>query len=160
MLLTESARAIFKELYEKGCSDREIAEKTFYSTDSIGNYRNSLGLQSNIKKRFNIRMDLYNQGLSDKEIAKRLNTLPNSISSWRLKNKLPVNKQASKFNKTYVHSEEEVNEIIDLAKNGMSLYAISKNTRASEAFVRRILRENNIMTENQKKYYARQANKE
>ena len=157
-MLNEKAREVFCEMYKQGFSDDAIAKATHYSSSSIRNYRRLLWLEPNTSKTDVKRMQLYKQGLSDSEIAKELCFSTRTISGWRRRNKLPVN--MLKGSKNYRYSDKERKEVIDLARNGMSLYEISKKIQSSKTFVRNVLRENNIMTESQKKYYARQAEKE
>ena len=157
-MLDEKTIDKFHKLYVLGYTDKKIGMLTNYSSTAIRNYRNFLGLKSNLVNRREKRMQLYKQGCSDKQIAEELGIDTKSVASWRHSKKLPLN--MSKEYKNYKYSEDEKKQVIDLAKNGMSIYAISKRMKSSETFVRKTLRENNIMTENQKKYYARQATKE
>ena len=157
-MLDEKTRDKFYNLYKLRYTHKQIGMLTNYSATAIRNYRNFLGLTSNLVNRREKRMQLYKQGCSDKQIAEELGIDIKSVASWRHSKKLPLN--MSKEYKNYKYSEEEKKQVIDLAKKGMSIYAISKRMKSSETFVRKTLRENNIMTENQKKYYARQATKE
>ncbi|MFW5794906.1 MAG: terminase gpP N-terminus-related DNA-binding protein [Bacillota bacterium] len=86
------------ELYKKGLSDREIAEKVGLSKAGIASwrYRNKLPANKKYKlseKEKKKRFKLYNEGLTDKELSKKLDLTVKGVINWRNKNNLEPNKK-------------------------------------------------------------------
>lgn len=92
-------------LYKQGLSDQKIAELTFYSTNTIAQWRWSRGLPPNhfAKQKLSQeeqikRMELYNKGFGDIIIAKECGVTKGAIAQWRWKNNLESNMSKGKIN--------------------------------------------------------------
>lgn len=86
------------ELYHQGLTDREIADKLFYSPGAIAQWRWKLNLPPHnnpvkklTKEQHEKRMKLYNLGYGDKRIAKICKVTKSAIAQWRYKNGLKSN---------------------------------------------------------------------
>jgi uncharacterized protein YjcR len=116
----------FKNLYEKGYNDRQIAEKMGFTKDSISNYRRRVGLPSHRKYcDYSKCMDLYQRGYNDVQIASELGLAKNTVGIWRKRNGLPSHNaiQISVIDRVI---EELKDTIADLYFKGYSDYKIGK----------------------------------
>jgi uncharacterized protein YjcR len=114
----------FKKLYEKGYSDRQIAEKMEFAIDSISNYRRRVGLPSHRKYcDYSKCMDLYLKGYSDVQIASELGISKNTVGIWRKRNGLPT-QNAIQMSGIERIVEEKEDTIIKLYFEGYSDYKI------------------------------------
>lgn len=84
------------------------------------------------------RLKLYKQGLLDSEIAKRLHYSRAGITSWRIKNNLPLNRA----------SESEVVEILRNSPE-FTIDKICKMTNRSVSYVRKIAKKYSLSTNGQ-----------
>lgn len=85
-------------LYKAGKFDREIAEAVTVSPQTIQRWRKACGLQSHApSQNYGKAPDydwieglaLYEKGFSDRAIAKELGCAPQTVNSWRRREKLP-----------------------------------------------------------------------
>lgn len=91
------------KLYKEGLSDMEIARIFNLHYSTIHKWRMLKNLPPNINRQLTAerqekesqRMELYEKGLTDKEISQRLGTDVGTISTWRIRRKLPVNKKVN-----------------------------------------------------------------
>lgn len=88
------------ELYNKGYTDRQIANELHYSVCTIFQWRRKRGLKANnpqikrlTKNDQKFRMDLYNKGFGDLKIASACGVTKSAITQWRRKNNLISNKK-------------------------------------------------------------------
>lgn len=81
---------IWLDYYNQGITDREIAEKTNYSSSNITRLRNQAGLPPNVKPEYDWR-HWYRQGLTDLAIAIRAGVNPRTVYRWRHRNGLKAN---------------------------------------------------------------------
>lgn len=81
----------FKELYEQGLPDRQIAAELNIHETSVGDYRKKLGLESNFLKNTTTQvldkefLQYYEDGLNDNQIATKLGFHPTTIRNYRVK---------------------------------------------------------------------------
>lgn len=87
------------ELYNKGYTDRKIAEELHYSACTIAQWRWNNGLKPNhepvkhlTEDEQNFRIDLYNKGFGDLKIASICGVTKSAITQWRWKNGLKSNR--------------------------------------------------------------------
>ena len=123
-----------RELYDKGMTDREIANVLGIGPGSVWYWRKMNGLPP-VKKQAEPPHfgELYDQGMADLEIAKRSGVPKRTVQSWRYKNKLKPNP------KNYVPSQEllerrkKLRELYDRGLNDREIAAatgISEKTAA------------------------------
>lgn len=84
------------------------------------------------------RLKLYSQGFTDSEIAKRLHYSRTAITSWRMKNNLPLNKA----------SESETVEILRNSPE-LTIANICKMTNRSISYVSKIAKKHSLLTNSQ-----------
>ena len=84
------------------------------------------------------RLKLYNQGFTDSEIAKILHYSRSAITSWRMRNNLPLNKA----------SESEVVEILRNSPE-FTIDKICKMTNRSVSYVSKIAKKYSLSTNGQ-----------
>jgi transposase-like protein len=84
----------FRELYEKGYNDREIADELGISQNIISAFRRKLCLPSRFGIWFDIKKckELYDAGKTDRQIARELGLNDKNIFNWRERYRLPENK--------------------------------------------------------------------
>lgn len=84
------------------------------------------------------RLKLYKQGFTDSEIAKRLHYSRTAITSWRMRNNLPLNKASER-------------EIVEILKNSpeLTITKICKMTNRSISHVSKIAKKHNLSTNGQ-----------
>ena len=145
-MLDEATRNTFYDLYKQGYSDKEIAEHTYYTYDTIRAYRRHLGLRSNLQKKLDRRMELYKQGLSDSQIAAEIGFSKSCVRGWRIVNNLPINRSHKNGNYTYTEAIKLEIASFALVNYNASLNQISKEFGASKTSIRKILNEKGIKT--------------
>ena len=86
------------KLYNKGYTDRQIAEELHYSAGTISQWRWKNGLKANnppvkqlTEKEHKKRMELYDKGYGDLKIASACGVTKGAIAQWRWKNGLKSN---------------------------------------------------------------------
>jgi DNA-binding CsgD family transcriptional regulator len=84
----------FRELYEKGYNDREIADELGISQNVVSAFRRKLGLPSRFGIWFDVEKckELYYEGKTDRQIARELGLNDKHIFTWRERYRLPENK--------------------------------------------------------------------
>lgn len=90
-----------KDLYEKGLSDTEIAERIGVERSTITKWRQRRDLSPNRvwgkeRKDYPRRRKLYGEGLSDREIADEVGEAKRVICSWRKTRGLPANRKVGR----------------------------------------------------------------
>jgi len=94
----ERRESTFRDLYNQGLSDKEIAQQMDIPIGSVSIWRTRRNLDVNPTKTFIIkhdkRMELYKQGLIDSQIAKVLGTTESAIYMWRRMNKILMNRDS------------------------------------------------------------------
>lgn len=85
-----------RELYNAGCTDREIARQIGCNEKTVANWRRKCGLATNVSSSVSEVeaevMSLYQSGQSDVEIASRVGVDRGGVRRWRILNGLPVNR--------------------------------------------------------------------
>jgi uncharacterized protein YjcR len=116
----------FKKLYEKGYSDRQIAEKMGFAIDSISNYRRRVGLPSHRKYcDYSKCMELYLKGYNDVQIASELGISKSTVGIWRKRNGL-LTQNAIQVSGIERIIEEIEDIIVNLYFKGYSDYKIGQ----------------------------------
>ena len=95
-VVVDHTNARIRELYYRGCYDREIAEKLGISKGRVIHYRKRNNLPVNKeppRTRFDWdkAMELYRGGMSDVKIAAALGCSTYTVARWRERRKLPAN---------------------------------------------------------------------
>jgi len=101
--LSEEENALRLELYEKGYSDREIADEVGVARSAICVWRQRNNLEGNAKQggvegdrlseeNIQLRLSMIEQGLSDGEIAEQLGITKSAFTIWRNKRGIPPNR--------------------------------------------------------------------
>ncbi len=94
-------RTRWRELYDHGCADLEIARQTGCNHTTVMHWRRSSGLPANNAGGrvgtidYETVLSLYNSGHTDKAIAERLGCSSHSIWVWRKKQSLQSNSRKS-----------------------------------------------------------------
>lgn len=129
----------FKDLYDKGLSDKDIADIVSCSKRTVGLWRDRNNLKPNFistkvqheswsKEKF---LELYKQGLSDKEIGKILFINEKTVNKYRRSNNLPSNKHNREIEITKEMEEVLIGTLLgdgNLASRGQSKTNKTKNT--------------------------------
>jgi transposase len=129
------------ELYNKGFSDRKIAEELNVNKNTIYHWRKvknklkpkgrtkidrdikvykdgSIEKQRELNKiKFPKRWELYNKGFSDEEIAKEFDMKKESVRNWRVKYKLLTKEEIEKRKKLKTYKDGSIEEIRRLDRN-------------------------------------------
>lgn len=96
----------YRELYDKGLSDREMAEQLHITPGGVYFWRNKNGLPPHNTNKTPHRVDtkeyrkLYDLGWSDAKIADKLGVTPGSVYQYRKRNHLPNHAADHKGEKT------------------------------------------------------------
>ena len=127
-------------LYERGLTDREIANELNVSIDVIQNWRYNRGMPANsAKPDFSDREEYYRQGLTDREIADRAGVTCNTIVNWRNRRGYPPNAGPRKrIEKKEFPSRRKLYEL------GLTDEAIAKAENCSRVTICNWRRRNNL----------------
>ena len=123
-----------RELYEKGMTDREIANVLGIGPGSVWYWRKMNGLPPVAKNAeppdFNA---LWKQGLTDQEIAERSGKSRRTVQTWRYKNHLKANPKSYEPNRMLEERRRKMRELYDRGLNDREIAAatgISEKTAA------------------------------
>mgnify|MGYP002672396908 CR=1 FL=1 len=86
----------------------------------------------------NKRLEFYKQGFSDSEIARRLHYSRTAITSWRMRNNLPINRASE-------------SEVVDILRNSpeLTIVKICEMTNRSVSYVSMIAKKYSLSTNGQ-----------
>ena len=123
-----------RELYDKGMTDREIANVLGIGPGSVWYWRKLLGLPPVAKNAEPPRFgELWKQGLTDEEIAARSGVSRRTVQTWRYKNHLKANPKSYEPNRMLEERRRKMRELYDRGLNDREIAAatgISEKTAA------------------------------
>lgn len=118
----------FEELYNRGFTDREIADVMGVKQDTVKKFRQRRGLSPNTSKLIeNSRFEeLYSRGLTDREIADAMGVKRSTVKKFRQRRGLPPNSGSKKKSKIKIKT---LLELVSENKNDLEIAKTLKVTR-------------------------------
>ena len=141
------------QLFKEGKTVKEIAELQNVTTSCVTRTLNKYGI---IVRRKNsdskIIYDDFKKGMTLEELKKKYNTDVNGIT-WHLRKFEDVS-----FKKSYKDNTEKINKVLQLYKEGYSLFKICKLAKTSDIYVKEIFKDNGIIYENKPQFRKKHIN--
>tara|TARA_B100002051_G_C16667201_1_gene602409 strand:- start:762 stop:1310 length:549 start_codon:yes stop_codon:yes gene_type:complete len=127
-------RNLALEMIKKGVSGVAVAKRLGVHKDTVRKWRKAAGLSgksssSSLKEEG---LMMIKEGITGAEVARRLGVHPGTVRKWRKAAGLS-GKDGTKF-----HDVDKENDVIDLLREGLSLYHINKSTGVGKKSILRI----------------------
>lgn len=141
------------QLFKEGKTIKEIAELQNVSSSSVVQSLNKNGITVRRKNSDSkLIYDDFKNGMSLEELKKKYNTNVNGIT-WHLKKFENVS-----FKKSYKDNTEKINKVLQLYKEGYSLFKICKLAKITDRYVKQIFKDNGIVYENKPQFRKKHIN--
>lgn len=141
------------QLFKEGKTVKEIAELQNVSSASIVKTLNKCGIT--VKRRNSdskLIYDDFKNGMSLKELKEKYNLDATGIT-WHLKKFENVS-----FKKSYKDNTEKIDKILQLYKEGYSLFKICRLAKSNSTYVKQIFKDNGIVYENKPQFRKKHIN--